>query len=222
MSAEEAIHAYLEKTISRREFTQRLKEVGVTAGAAVAFANMLAGCTLADMNNGAIDLSKAPRALTPVERKTLEAISARIMPTTDSPGAVEAGAPDYIDIALADPYKPQLPRYQRGLSELDHYATGTFGKPFAALSAEQQDETLENLEGGKIKDVTDGAQFFELVRRHTMEGFFCEPYYGGNRDMVGWKLVGFPGQRFGYDDAYINKVIDLPPVTFSGAPRKGV
>jgi hypothetical protein len=160
MSAEEAIHAYLGKTISRREFTQRLKEVGVTAGAAVAFANMLAGCTLADMNNGSIDLSKAPRALTSVERKTLEAMSGRIMPTTDSPGAVEAGAPNYIDIALADPYKPQLARYQRGLAELDRYATATLGKPFAALSAEQQDETLENLEGGKIKDVTDGAQFF--------------------------------------------------------------
>ncbi len=220
MSAEEAIHAYLGKIIGRREFTQRLKEVGVTAGAAVAFANMLAGCTLADMNNGSIDLSRAPRALTPVERKTLEAMSGRIMPTTDSPGAVEAGAPDYIDIALADPYKPQLARYQRGLAELDRYATATFSKPFAALSAEQQDETLENLEGGKIKDVTDGAQFFELVRRHTMEGFFCEPYYGGNRDMVGWKLVGFPGQRFGYDDPYINKVIDLPPVAFRGAPRR--
>jgi gluconate 2-dehydrogenase gamma chain len=220
MSAQEAIHAYLEKTISRREFTQRLKDVGITAGAAVAFANMLAGCTLADMNNGGIDLSKAPRALTPVERTTLEAMSGRIMPTTDSPGAIEAGAPDYIDIALADAYKPQLARYQRGLAELDRHATATFGKPFAALSAEQQDETLENLEAGKIKEVTDGPQFFELVRRHTMEGFFCEPYYGGNRDMVGWKLVGFPGQRFGYDDAYINKVIDLPPVTFSGAPRR--
>lgn len=220
MSAEEIIREYLEKTISRREFTQRLKEVGITSGAAVAFANLLTGCTLADLNHGGVDLSKAPRALTPTERKTLEAIAGRIMPTTDSPGAVEAAAPDYIDIALADPYKPQLTRYQRGLAELDRYSTATFGKPFAALGADQQDETLENLEAGKIKDVTDGPQFFELVRRHTMEGFFCEPYYGGNRDMVGWKLVGFPGQRFGYDDAYINKVIDLPPVTFSGAPRR--
>lgn len=220
MSAEETIRAYLEKTINRREFTRRLTEVGVTAGAAVAFANMLAGCTLADMKNGGIDLSKAPRALTPAERTTLDAIAGRIVPATDSPGAIEAGAPDYIDIALANPYKPQLARYQRGLAELDRYATATFGKPFAALSAEQQDEMLENLEGGKIKEVTDGPQFFELVRRHTMEGFFCEPYYGGNRDMIGWKLVGFPGQRYGYDDAYINKVIDLPPVTFSGMPER--
>jgi gluconate 2-dehydrogenase gamma chain len=53
-----------------------------------------------------------------------------------------------------------------------------------------------------------------------MEGFFCEPYYGGNRDMIGWKLVGFPGQQYGYKDAYINKVIDLSPVAFNGAPRR--
>jgi gluconate 2-dehydrogenase gamma chain len=36
------------------------------------------------------------------------------------------------------------------------------------------------------------------VREHTVEGFFCDPAYGGNRDAVGWRLVGFPGAQWGY------------------------
>jgi gluconate 2-dehydrogenase gamma chain len=45
-----------------------------------------------------------------------------------------------------------------------------------------------------------------------LEGVFCEPQYGGNREMIGWRLVGFPGQQFGYDDAYINRRVNLEPV----------
>jgi gluconate 2-dehydrogenase gamma chain len=47
---------------------------------------------------------------------------------------------------------------------------------------------------------------------------FCEPQYGGNRDLVGWRLVGFPGQRYGYSDPYIDRVVDLPPVAVAGPP----
>jgi gluconate 2-dehydrogenase gamma chain len=56
------------------------------------------------------------------------------------------------------------------------------------------------------------AEFFETVRYHVLEGVFCEPQYGGNRDMIGWRLVNFPGQQFGYADAYVNKAVDLAPV----------
>ena len=56
------------------------------------------------------------------------------------------------------------------------------------------------------------AEFFEMVRYHVLEGVFCEPQYGGNKDMIGWRLVEFPGQQSGYADAYINKRVDLPPV----------
>lgn len=86
------------------------------------------------------------------------------------------------------------------------------------MSAEEQDGVLENLEAGRIGEVAGGPAFFELVRRHVMEGMFCEPIYGGNRDLVGWSLVGFPGQRFGYGDPYINQVVGLPPVAADGFP----
>ena len=160
-------------------------------------------------------------ALSEAEYKLVEAIAGRIVPTTDTPGAIEAGAADYIDLALADPYRPSLAAYQRGLRELERYCTDTLGRSFAELDAEQQDEVLEQLEAGTIGAVKDGAKFFELVRCHVMEGFFCEPVYGGNRDLVGWKLVGFPGQRYGYDDPYINRVVDLPPVAARLPPRRG-
>jgi gluconate 2-dehydrogenase gamma chain len=122
---------------------------------------------------------------------------------------------------LEDPYRPQLARYRRGLAEMDRYCNSNYGKPFPALTEEQQDTLLENLEAGKIKQVESGPQFFQLVRRHVFEGMFCEPHYGGNRNLIGWKLVGFPGQRYGYDDPYINRVVDLPPIAFNRPPRKG-
>ena len=39
------------------------------------------------------------------------------------------------------------------------------------------------------------ATFFNLVRTHTIQGTFCDPYYGGNADFVGWDLIGYPGLR---------------------------
>jgi len=222
MSAEDTIRAFLAKRIGRREFIRQLRAIGVTAGAAFSFAEVLSGCQLPASGTSAEATGpRGPVALNESEFKTLEAISGRIVPTTETPGAIEAGAAYYIDQALADPYKPQLPRYRRGLGELDRYCVTKYNVTFVALTEAQQDTLLEELEAGKLKEVEGGSQFFELVRRHVMEGVFCEPYYGGNRDLIGWKLVGFPGQRYGYDDPYINRVIDLPPIAQSGPPRKG-
>ncbi len=158
-------------------------------------------------------------ALSRPQARLLEAVAARIFPTTDTPGAIEAGAVAYIDQALGGSYRPLLPRYRRGLRELDRYTRSTFGKLFVALSESQQDTILSDLEAGKVLEVRDGAEFFELLRSHVMEGIFGEPSYGGNRDLVGWRLVGFPGQRFGYPDAYIDRVVDLPPVAVDGMSK---
>jgi gluconate 2-dehydrogenase gamma chain len=157
-------------------------------------------------------------ALNADELRLLEAISARILPTTDTPGAVEAGAANYVDIALAGAYADLLPRYQQGLRELQAHCQSQRGAAFESLPDAQQDEVLEALQAGNIAEVKGGDELFALVRRHILEGVFCEPTYGGNRDLVGWALVGFPGQRYGYADPYINKVIDLPPVAVEGVP----
>ncbi len=62
-----------------------------------------------------------------------------------------------------------------------------------------------DFEAGVVAGFKQAAEFFETVRYHVLEGVFCEPQYGGNRDMIGWRLVDFPGQQFGYADAYVNK-----------------
>lgn len=59
------------------------------------------------------------------------------------------------------------------------------------------------------------------MKYHVFEGVFCEPHYGGNKDMIGWRLVNFPGQQFGYVDAYINKRVELEPVAVDYTKGKG-
>jgi gluconate 2-dehydrogenase gamma chain len=149
-----------------------------------------------------------------------DAIAARILPTTDTPGAVEAGAVFYIDRALAGPYARWLSRYTAGFRTVNRYAKRQFGASFERLSGAQQDSVLGDLEAGKITDLPRGEEFFELLRAHVLEGVFGEPNYGGNRELIGWKLVGFPGQQWGYPETYINKVVDLPPVAWEGLPKK--
>jgi gluconate 2-dehydrogenase gamma chain len=160
------------------------------------------------------------QALSVRQARFIDAIAGRILPATDSPGAIEAGAVFYIDRALAGPYPHLLPRYARGLRALDKHAKRQCGGAFQKLSGGQQDSVLGDLEAEKISELRDGKGFFELLRTHVLEGVFGEPSYGGNRDMIGWKLVGFPGQQWGYPETYINKKVDIAPVTWEGLPKK--
>jgi gluconate 2-dehydrogenase gamma chain len=164
--------------------------------------------------------NRARKVITRHQARLLEAIAGRIFPTTDTPGAIEAGACAYIEQALKDAYRPLLTQYKRGLRDLDSYAQTKFGRSFLDLNELEQDAILETVEAGQAEGFRDGEEFFELIRSHVLEGVFGEPSYGGNRDMVGWRLVGFPGQQFGYSDPYINRVVDLSPVAFDGPPKK--
>jgi gluconate 2-dehydrogenase gamma chain len=148
--------------------------------------------------------------LRPEERACLAAMAGRIFPGTDTPGALEAGAVEYIEQALARAYSDSLTVYRAGLGELDAHCQEAHGQTFSSLHSTAQDVILRELEAGATF-VTNSQEFFEMVRQHTLEGVFGDPQYGGNRDMVGWRIVGFPGQQHGYPDPYINKVVDMPP-----------
>ena len=120
------------------------------------------------------------------------------------------------------PQSPIVPkeRYRISLAALEDYCKTTFaGKGFAALTAVQQDQVLTGLENSEIK-LKDGSgkAFFEAILANTIEGFFADPIYGGNRDMAGWKLIGFPGARYDYRDhvAKHNQPYPLPPVSILG------
>ena len=179
------------------------------------------------------------------EAAAVEAIVDRLIPADESgPGGKDAGCAVFIDRQLAGAFgdsralymrppftqgapsqglqSPIVPkqRYRIALAALDQYCKATFGgKGFAALDAAQQDQVLHGLESSDIKLKDDvGKAFFEAILANTMEGFFADPLYGGNRDMAGWKLVGFPGARYDYRDhvSKHNQPYPLPPVSIYG------
>ncbi len=136
-------------------------------------------------------------ALTPSEARTLEAIVARLIPADENgPGAVEAGALNYIDRALGDALASSRQAYADGLAAVDAYAQTSKGATFARLTPQNQDAVLREMDNGTASGFApDSSTFFELVRTHTIHGTFSDPYYGGNRDFVGWDLIGYPGVR---------------------------
>ena len=153
-----------------------------------------------------------PQALIPRHAALVQAAAARIFPTTSTPGATEAGAANYIQRALTEAFPELAPLYRTGCRALDRHAKRRFGDGFVRIAAEQQDAVLTDFEAGSVPDYGRASTFFEALRRHTMEGVLGEPAYGGNQGLVGWRLVGFPGHQFGYNDAYINKPVDIEPV----------
>jgi gluconate 2-dehydrogenase gamma chain len=185
---------------------------------------------------------------TPEEGTAVEALVDRLIPPdAETPGGKDAGCAVFIDRQLAGPYgsarglymrppfmdgapnqgkqSPLTPaqRYRQGLAALDKYCRATFaGRPFAQLSDEQKDLIITGLEKGPIH--LEGASakgFFEQLLTNTREGFFADPVYGGNRGMVGWKMVGFPGAHYDYRDwiERHNERVTLAPVGISGGPQ---
>jgi len=134
----------------------------------------------------------------PEQAAELEAIAAQIIPTDATPGAREAGVIHFIDRALATFDQDKRGLYLKGLGELQRRCAETFapGKLFSQLEPAQQIELLKSIEK---------TEFFEAVRTHTIIGFFANTEYGGNKDQVGWKLIGFEDEfsfepPFGYYD----------------------
>jgi len=143
---------------------------------------------------GALNTSFLSRA----ELADVDAITAQIIPTDDTTGAREAGVALFIDRALATFFGRMAPDFRSQLAafrlrcQAQHPDAGSF----AALSNEQQIAFLKQV---------DRTPFFERVRLLTLVGMFAMPKYGGNRDGIGWKLLGFQDQHiftppFGYYD----------------------
>jgi len=178
------------------------------------------------------------------EAATVEAIVDRLIPADElSPGGRDSGCAVYIDRQLAGsfgkgnrlywkgPFLPGLPtqgyqgnmppaaRYRLGLRALGDYVNRTYGKDFVKLTAGQQDAVLKGLDEGtialKLAPGFDSKAFFELLLQNTMEGFFADPLYGGNRGMASWKMLGFPGTRYDYRDHIdkYNQPYPLGPVS---------
>jgi gluconate 2-dehydrogenase gamma chain len=165
--------------------------------------------------------------LTEAEAAFLEAAADTIIPADAlSPSASQCGVIDFIDCELAGPYgegarlyrdgpirkgKPEH-GYQLGLTPREFFAQGIaaaqawaearFGRAFAALGEAERGEALAAMESGKAEFAGfDAKEFFEALLAIVMEGFFADPYYGGNRDLAGWKMLGYPGLMADYQAA---------------------
>jgi gluconate 2-dehydrogenase gamma chain len=149
----------------------------------------------------------------------VEAAVSRLIPADDlGPGAKEAGVAYFIDQQLAGAWgaharnyrlgpwpegtptqgyqSPLTPQevYRAAIAETHRFCSAKYGKMFDALAVAEQNEVLRDLQEGKITlELVSARLFFSMLWGNTQEGFFADPMYGGNRDKIGWKLVGFPG-----------------------------
>lgn len=146
--------------------------------------------------------TRAPlQALTAAEADLLDAVVARLIPSdANGPGATEAQAVRYIDRALAGALAESREAYRVGLEALQRYSRSSRRAEFAQLSPTDQDSLLIDVETGAATGSGAGfagssATFFTMVRAHTIQGTFGDPYYGGNANFVGWDLLGYPGVR---------------------------
>lgn len=185
-----------------------------------------------------------PTFFTMEEFAFIKAAVARLIPQDErGPGALEAGVPEFIDRQMNTPYASGanwymqgpfhpdakrelgyqmslLPKeiYRLGIADTNDYAQAQQGKHFAELTAEQQDVLLHKMESGdaQFKQLP-ATLFFSSLLQNTREGFFSDPIHGGNQNMVGWKLIGFPGARADFMDwVERDESYPFPPVAIRG------
>jgi gluconate 2-dehydrogenase gamma chain len=178
--------------------------------------------------------------LTATEHAFFAAAADTIIPADQlSPSGSDCGVANFIDRQLAGAYgtgarlyrqgpfpkgKPEQgyqlslnPRefFRAGVASANEFTRKAYGKDFDRLNEEQRIAALKAMEAGKAEFTGFGsAMFFNALLQITMEGFFADPIYGGNRDMASWKMVGYPGLPATYRHdirKYMGKTYDKPP-----------
>jgi hypothetical protein len=189
------------KDVSRRQFLQSASSL---SGIAYLRLTGPALAAIAQTACAAKHESASYRVLGKVEAADFEAIAARIIPTTDTPGATEAGVIHFFDNAFADEMSDRLDDARAGLADFNASIkdSGLMADRFSDLDPGAQDVFLHT---------QDTSEFFNLIRLMTIFGFFSMSEYGGNQDHIGWDLIGFEGHHgawtypFGYYDAEYSK-----------------
>ena len=196
------------RTFSRRTLIRRAGAIGVvTALPSGALSSQASAAPAAAVHY------EAYTTLSPAEADTLEALVERFIPTDGiGPGAVEMGVGQFIDRALGGALAVNRIDYDRGLVALDQYSRATYGVAFKDASADKQDAMITLMQTntfglsptspaplgsapseGEVSFNVDARQFFNLVKEHVLQGAFGDPYWGGNKNGSGWKLMQIPG-----------------------------
>jgi gluconate 2-dehydrogenase gamma chain len=226
--------------IGRREFGKLLGAAGVSR----ALRPIESQTTPAEPAGATASPAQGAHAytfFTAEEAAFVDAAVDRLIPPDDlGPGARDAGVTVFIDRQLSGAYgtagkwymqgpfgesapeqgyqRPLTPQelYRVSIAALNALARGRHDERFDLLTPEQQDGILTELDEGTLQ-VEDApvAEFFSMLLSNTMEGFFSDPMYGGNRDKVGWRLVGFPGVGASYRDRieHYDEPYDVEPVS---------
>jgi gluconate 2-dehydrogenase gamma chain len=184
-------------------------------------------------------------ALTPTEVEFIKAAMDTLIPADElTPSGTDCGLAVFVDRQLAGGFGngarlyrqgPFLPAklelgYQLALTPREFFRAGivaanewtkkTYGKEFDRLTPAQREEAFKAIESGKAEfpGSFTSAFFFDQLLQLTMEGFFADPMYGGNKDKVAWKMIGFPGLPASYRDdikTYFNKKYDKAPLSIA-------
>lgn len=121
--------------------------------------------------------------LSEAQAQTLASICDQIVPADEFPSASQAGVLSYIDRQLVRHYRRHRDAYELGLEGAQALSRERFGRDLAALSPPQKLEIVSAIE-------QQNPRFFELMRSHTLEGYYGSPRHGGNRDAISWRMLG--------------------------------
>ena len=193
------------KSVSRREVLRSLL-VGTVAGSvlrviplqAAEYAHHMVAAEMAEAPGGAY----TPKFFSPTQYKTLQALCQTIFPADgDSAGAVEAGAPEFIDLLSSENPEYQL-KLGGGLMWLDSTCTDRYGKAYLDCTPDQQKEMLDQIayrkSATKDSSLSQGVEFFWFLRNLTADGFFTSK--------IGIKYLGYMGNK------YLTEFPGCPPV----------
>jgi gluconate 2-dehydrogenase gamma chain len=182
--------------MDNEEISRRLFLIKSGAGVSVAWlASRMPDIMAAQQHAHRVASSAFPARLeffTPDQAAEVEAMAAQIIPTDDTPGAREAEVIYFIDRALTTFDTDKRKIYEQGLVLLQQKTRKMKAGTFSSLNSQQQIKLLKSIEK---------TEFFELVRTHTIMGFFANPEHGGNHHQVGWKLIGFE-DSFAYEPPF--------------------
>ncbi|MFK7865501.1 MAG: gluconate 2-dehydrogenase subunit 3 family protein [Pseudohongiellaceae bacterium] len=181
---------------SRRSFLKKSTALAKGSFIALTVPTIVAACRQAEKTQSAATPQLS--TLSDIEGREIKAIAARIIPTDETPGANEAGVIYFIDAVLGDNREDEYGRVRVALREIQASSALKFGASyFYELSEQQQDAVLTEMES---------TPFFATMRYLTIAGMFSLPEYGGNKDKIGYQLIGFNDVHawaapYGYYDA---------------------
>jgi gluconate 2-dehydrogenase gamma chain len=159
-------------TVERRDFL---------IGTAAAGAGLLSGCR-AGGDGGWEFLSEE-------DAQSLKVLCDQIVPADDFPSASEAGVLEFIDRQLVRALRRYRSAYRDGLERANSLSRRRFGRELAGLGPADQLEAVKMIEN-------EDRDFFELVRSHTLDGYYGSPRHGGNRDAISWRMLGLAEPPF--------------------------